>query len=196
MTREIAPQAQEVLSFWFEELEPKDWFMGGERVDNMLRERFLSLMGSVKSGACDFWSETLEGRRALIIVCDQFSRNIFRGTKESFALDEKARGLVAESLKKGGLFGEAENLSLSEKMFFFMPLMHSEDSTDQELSVKIFEAMGSEQSLKEAKQHYDIIARFGRYPHRNKALGRENTAEENEYLSASDTKLYGVESSK
>ena len=194
MASETPSQAKEILSFWFEELEPKDWFMGGDRVDNILKKRFSELMASVKSGSCDFWSETLKGRQALIIVCDQFSRNIFRGTKESFALDEKARGLVFEALEKGGIFGEAEDLSLHEKLFFFMPLMHSEELLDQELSLKIFTAIGNEESKKEAKQHYDIIFRFGRYPHRNKALGRESTPQESEYLSADGTKLYGVDS--
>jgi uncharacterized protein (DUF924 family) len=195
MTESVSKE--EVLEFWFETLESKDWFMGGDRVDEMLKSRFSGLMEEVTLGKCDGWSETLEGRLALILVCDQFSRNIFRGTERAFSYDEKARVLVHEVLSsakgQGYLLGEARVLETHHQLFFFMPLIHSELLSDQELSLKVFGSLGIESSLKEARNHYDLIERFGRYPHRNEVLGRESTKEEEAYLSHPSTNRYGVE---
>ena len=182
---------QEIVTFWFEELSPKDWFMGGREIDQLLRDRFLPLMASLADGAYDHWQDTLEGRLALILACDQFSRNIFRGEAKSFALDTKALGLVQYALKHFEK-GFDDVLSLPQKLFFYMPLMHSEKLADQELSLLLFAAIGGD-SYKEAEKHHDLIIRFGRFPHRNGVLGRKNTPDEQAYLQNPSTSNYGVE---
>lgn len=168
----------EVLRFWFEELTQQDWFAGGEELDKQIAARFsgrhAELSKAVPADAL------LDGEAALaaIIVLDQFSRNMFRGSAKAFAQDGLALALTHNALRSG--FDQA--MDNDHKQFLIMPLMHSEALPDQDLCVSLFAAMGSENSLKFAQEHRDTIARFGRFPHRNDVLGRKTSPDERAYL--------------
>ena len=129
-------------------------------------------------GDLDGWAESPKTALALILLLDQFPRNAFRDTREAFATDKKARALTRIMLERDYL----EDLDLTECIFSILPLEHSENASDQALSVELIGALGNENYLKYAKSHQAIIDRFGRFPHRNAILGRANTPEEEEYL--------------
>jgi uncharacterized protein (DUF924 family) len=169
---------QSVLKFWFEDSEPKDWFMKSDDFDEKVRQILGPLYEKAKTGHLDAWSQTPKGVVALCILLDQVPRNIFRGSPDSFATDGKALVLVKVALEKGF----EKDLDQDEKSFLLLPLEHSEDLADQERSVELFKIHGSESGYDYAIRHRDIVARFGRFPHRNAVLGRENTEEETELL--------------
>lgn len=177
---QLPPAAHEVLSFWFFDLEPRDWFGGGEAVDARIAARFSELLSEARAGHHDDWADSPRGLLALVIVLDQFSRNIHRAGSGAFAADAKALGLTKRALKRG----DEDRLSLDQRQFLLMPLMHSEDAADQEESVRRFAKLGKDAdvSLDFAHQHEAVIARFGRFPHRNAALGRASTPEETAWL--------------
>lgn len=163
-----------VLKFWFEELTPQDWFTGDPAVDEAIRSRFLDQCRAMLSASPEDHLGSPREALAAIIVLDQFTRNAFRGQAEAFAGDP-----VALAICHGALAREYDqSLSVDERKFLLMPLMHSEVSADQELSVKHFADLGDEESLKYAIDHRDVVARFGRFPHRNRALGRASTEAE------------------
>lgn len=180
--------ADHVLKFWFSELVPAQWFRGGDAVDEMIRSRFEPLLEEVRQGQHDDWAATPEGRLALILVLDQFPRNLYRGRPQAFAYDEKALGLALEGLAKK----DDESLGLHERAFFYLPLEHCEELEVQDRSVERYASLvlstPSEQReaarnyLDYAWQHYVIIKRFGRYPHRNEIFKRASTEEETEFL--------------
>ncbi|WP_052223376.1 DUF924 family protein [Novosphingobium malaysiense] len=163
-------QQRDVLDFWFRELTPKDWFEAGERNDPLVRERFGALLEQARSGALDHWAETPLGRLALIIVLDQFSRHIHRGSAEAFASDAKAQQLALEGIAAG----VDEQLAMSQRHFFYMPLMHAEDLAIQARSIERFEALRdyAEWILQFARDHRDEITEKGRFTGRDVALGR------------------------
>lgn len=184
-----------ILNYWFgdqnEEYpyeKSKIWFGGGSDVDREIRDRFEYLLFKAKNNELEHWKKTPRGRLALIILVDQFTRNIYRGTAEAFAFDFIAQELTLEGLAKG------EDLKLSpiERAFFYLPLEHSEEIALQKLSIAKFNTLedDSPQSLKTifesyadyALKHYEIIDKFGRFPHRNAILGRESTIDELEFL--------------
>ena len=171
-------QLQSVLDFWFTELTQEDWFKGGEEIDNTIKEQFANLHNQVAAG--EFWKERTKTRACLaeVIVLDQFSRNMFRGDANSFAFDGQALTIAQHAIATG----LNEELSNQEKMFLYMPFMHSESRVIHQAGEPLFESLGIEETIKYAKIHKDIIDQFGRYPHRNEVLGRENTPEETEYL--------------
>lgn len=171
------PGSEDVLHFW-RRAGGEKWFTADAGFDAEIAERFGALHKAAAAGRCDEWAETAPGALALIIVLDQFSRNIHRDSAEAFACDAKALGLAEEALERG--FDQQVEKSL--RGFFYMPFMHAEDRAAQARSVALFEALGGEEGLKYAEIHADIIARFGRFPHRNRALGRPMLAEEQEYL--------------
>lgn len=177
MTHSESP-LHEVLTFWFEELTPGDWFKGGEELDATIRERFSALHARV--AANEFWRQRIDSRMLLaeVIVLDQFSRQIYRDSAQAFAYDGQALAFAQQAITAGF---DVE-YSADEKQFLYLPFMHSESARIHEDALVFFEALGNEESLKFEKIHQDIIDRFGRYPHRNKALGRETTAEEADYL--------------
>ncbi|HZQ41074.1 MAG TPA: DUF924 family protein, partial [Rhizomicrobium sp.] len=162
------PAADSVLEFWFSELAPNQWFRGSKSLDEMIRARFGGLLDQGRRGELDDWAKTPLGRLALIIVLDQFSRNVFRGTPEAFAADEKARGLTLEGIAQGA---DTALSTSAQKIFFYMPLMHAEDGTLQALCTEKLAALGDDEiaqgSQKSAREHAAVIARFGRFPHRN-----------------------------
>ena len=186
-----------VLDFWFGPLVDDTvvanrqsglWWSKDPEVDADIRERFAELVLQAQSGALDDWLPEPRGRLALILLVDQFTRNIFRDSPEAFAGDAKARQWCRE-----GLACHADRqLRPIERVFFYLPLEHSEDAEDQQQSVTLFRELASQVSASQMKtfaffltfaiRHQDIIQRFGRFPHRNRILGREATAEEVVFL--------------
>lgn len=169
---------KEVLEFWFEEITPKDWYMGGEEMDKKITERFSGVHSDVAAGKYADTRASGYDYLAEVIVLDQFSRQIYRGDAKAFAWDDIALSLAKEAVEKGF----DKEFDDDEKQFLYMPYMHSESKEVHEEALKLFEALGNEENLKYEKIHKEIIDRFGRYPHRNKQLGRESTPEEIEYL--------------
>jgi uncharacterized protein (DUF924 family) len=163
----------DVLGFWFDELGEAHWFAKSEDIDGRIRARFLALHEYlVARGGV----EPATPRQALagVIVMDQFSRNMFRGTPRAFAADPAARRLASEAIARG--FDTAMNPA--ERMFLYLPFEHSEDAGDQARSVELFGSLGNEYWTRYAEAHKAIIDRFGRFPHRNAVLGRTSTPEE------------------
>jgi len=167
-----------VLDFWFEEIDPSYWFKKDEQFDAHLKRRFALVYRDVLAGLSASWRSYPEGRLAEIIVLDQFSRNMFRETPQSFSADELALHLARECVR----VGDDQKLSTIQSAFVYMPYMHSENPAIHVEAVKLFSQEGLEENLKFELMHKEIIDRFGRYPHRNKILGRTSTQEEIEFL--------------
>jgi uncharacterized protein (DUF924 family) len=168
---------QDILSFWFAPGQDARWFAQDAQFDAGVRRRFFATYELARAGKLDAWRDTPQSLLALIIVLDQFSRNMFRGTAQAFDMDEKARALTLEGIEKGF----PAHLRGAELDFFYMPLLHSERLSDHDLLA----AQGRGED-KYARHYRDVIARFGRFPRRNRALGRVSTPEELAYLAASD----------
>mgnify|MGYP000848083764 CR=1 FL=1 len=168
----------EVLRFWFEELTPEQWFAGGEELDQRIKERFSDIHAQVAAG--EFWQYRTEPHSYLaeVIVLDQFSRQMFRGSAHAFAYDHMALALSQHAIAAGF----DQKLDQAERQFLYMPFMHSESKLIHAAAVSLFESLGEPEVLKYEHIHKDIIDQFGRYPHRNETLGRESTAEETDYL--------------
>ena len=164
---------EEVLRFWFAELREADWWAKSERVDATIRARFLDLHARLVA-ADGGVSSAARPALAAVIVLDQFSRNMFRGTPRAFAADPIARRLARDAVA-GGFDAE---LQPQERLFLYLPFEHSEDRADQALSVELIARLGREDWTHYALAHQSVVDRFGRFPHRNAVLGRESTAEE------------------
>jgi uncharacterized protein (DUF924 family) len=171
---------QDVLHFWFVESQPSQWFQKNDAFDKQIRDRFSMIVDMARDGLCDGWAVDAEGALALCIVLDQFPRNIFRNSAEAFASDEKALNIAKRAIRNG--FDQV--LPPIKRRFIYLPFEHSEAMEDQDRSVALFETMRDEDPVgyEYALRHRDVIARFGRFPHRNSALGRASTAEEVAYL--------------
>ncbi len=169
---------EDVLSFWFDELGPEEWFEGSPELDETIRTRFGDLYESLTSGVPDEVLDEPRGALAAVILFDQFPRNMYRGTARAFVTDDVAVGIARKAVEKGF----DNSLPPEQRQFLYMPFQHSEVSADQEHSVMLFKALGNEEGLRYAIEHRDIIDRFGRFPHRNRALGRESTADELAFL--------------
>ena len=169
----------QVLLFWFETLRPEDWYRSNQGIDDLVRDKLGDLHNEAVRGTLDHWQETPAGALALIILFDQVPRNIHRGTARAFATDEKALAVLEKALANR-LDGE---LTPEKRVFLYLPLMHSEDKSNQERSVALLRKLGKESNLDYASRHREIVLRFGRFPHRNAILGRKSTPEEEEYLS-------------
>ena len=169
---------QSVLKFWFEELSSSDWWKKSDEIDNRIRNRFSDLHRQATRCELFEWRITPEGRLAEIILLDQFSRNIFRDTRYAFAFDTLALVLSQEAVASGA----DKKLTTAQRSFLYMPYMHSESEEVHKMAVILFSQKGLEYNLDFELKHKAIIDRFGRYPHRNKILGRESTAEEVEFL--------------
>lgn len=167
----------DITGFW-RAAGPKRWFAKNPNFDAAIQLKFEPVHYMAALGRHDKWMESAEGSLALLILLDQFPRNLWRGTGHAFATDGKARAVAKTAI------GEGFDAQLEPALapFFYMPLMHSEDLGDQEQCVVLCEALGAKQTLDYAKLHRDIIARFGRFPHRNPVLGRQTTAEEQAFL--------------
>ncbi len=163
----------EVLRYWFEELTDAHWFAEGRAVDDQIRARFLALHQQLAAGHITA-APTPRELLAAIIVLDQFSRNLFRGTPRAYAADALARRLADTALGQGVDLDMVE----AQKQFLYMPFQHSEDRQDQVRSLALFEKLGHESWTRFARAHKSIIDRFGRFPHRNAILGRQSSAAE------------------
>jgi uncharacterized protein (DUF924 family) len=170
------PKAAEVLQFWFED-HPKDWFAKNPGFDAAVRSRFIDLHAAAAIGRLAHWADAARSCLALVIVLDQFPRNMFRGEARAFATDAPARAAARVILQRG--WDKAMNQP--ERLFAYLPFEHSESLADQDRSVELMQDFDAEQ-LRYAVRHREIIERFGRFPHRNGILGRESTAAEIEFL--------------
>jgi uncharacterized protein (DUF924 family) len=171
--------AEEVLEFWFAgdpATHRKEWFEKSADFDASCA-RFSDALRDAKRGAFDQWAETPRGALALIVLLDQFSRNLHRNSPEAFAADCQAREIARGTI--------ARNFDLAlgpvERMFIYLPFEHSEDLADQDSAVRLYTPLG-EEMVRYAEDHRVVIRRFGRFPHRNAALGRTSTPEELDYL--------------
>ncbi|HEY1415737.1 MAG TPA: DUF924 family protein [Caulobacteraceae bacterium] len=183
-----------ILDFWFQELAPRHWFLGSKKLDAEVRRRFSAWVAAALKGDLDAWAEAPRGRLALVLLLDQFTRNIHHGSPGAFAGDAKAQALVVE-----GLAARMDMpLNLAERHFFYMPLVHAEDPKLQALSMKKFAAYLREARsvVKHQEDHAAVIARFGRFPTRNAALGRASTPEEAAFLSELERKAMSNKRSK
>ncbi len=167
-----------VIDFWFDEIKPEQWWQKDAEIDQVIRRRFGTLHSAAVHCELVGWRDHALGRLAEIIVLDQFSRNIYRDEKESFSYDNQALALAQEATVHH--IGQA--LSMTQKTFIYMPYMHSESSLIHQLAIQLFSEPGLESNLEFELQHKAIIDRFGRYPHRNKILGRVSTEEELVFL--------------
>jgi len=175
----MTDKSKEVLEFWFEELDPKQWFNSTEELDQKIYRRFGELHDAAAKGELESWRVTPEGSLAEIILLDQFSRNIYRGKPDAFANDLAALVLAQEAIRKGF----HSKLETFKRSFIYMPFMHSESIIIHKKALRLFNEPGLEDNFDYEIKHKNIIERFGRYPHRNKILGRDSTAEEIEFLS-------------
>ncbi|NMF97476.2 DUF924 domain-containing protein [Aromatoleum toluolicum] len=169
---------QTILDFWFDEVSPAQWWKKDAAFDRMVAERFGDMYAQAARGELFEWRGTAAGRLAEVIVLDQFSRNLFRDSAAAFACDGMALVLAQEAIAAGA----EQALRPVERSFLYMPFMHSESLCIHEVAVQLFERNGIPDNLDFELRHKAIIERFGRYPHRNAALGRESTPEEVEFL--------------
>lgn len=168
----------EVLKFWFEEIDPSQWWKKDDAFDKAIIKRFADIHAMASRCELFCWRTDARGRLAEIIVLDQFSRNMFRGSPLSFAQDPLALALAQEAIS----IRADKALSPAERSFLYMPFMHSESLKMHEVAMDLLRNNGIQSSLDFEIRHKQIIERFGRYPHRNNILGRESTAEEIEFL--------------
>lgn len=171
---------QKVIAFWFEELSPSQWFKKDPELDAEIRNRFGETYERVVRGETASWREIPKGRLAEVLVLDQFSRNMFRGEAKAFAADPLALRLAKEAIRSG----DDKTLPKRMRHFLYMPFMHSESRADHRQALWLFFSLLPEgwRALLFEWKHWRIIARFGRYPHRNAVLGRESTPEEKVFL--------------
>jgi uncharacterized protein (DUF924 family) len=171
------PSPAEVVAFW-RDAGPKKWFEKDDAFDDEIRRRFLKAHEAAAAGRLSAWEASAVGALALLILLDQFPRNMFRGSARAFATDPMARAITAGALVRG-----FDSLVPAEmRGFFYLPFEHSEDLADQERGLALYKAAGDADGLKWAGIHADIIRRFGRFPHRNAALSRVTTPEEQKFL--------------
>lgn len=173
---------REIIDFWFSEDVSKLWFNSTPAFDRLLADRYQALWQRAHDGELDDWMETPEGSLALVILLDQFPLNMFRGRAQSFATEAQSRAVARQAIDRGF----DRQLPIEQKAFLYLPFMHSESLADQELGLQLFAEPGLESNLRFARHHRDIIRKFGRFPHRNAILERENTAAEIEYLNSSE----------
>ena len=177
MTVPVAPV--DIVSFW-RDAGPDKWFAQDASFDATIRSRFLPAYEAAASGALAAWEDGATGALALLLLLDQFSRNMFRGNARAFATDALARAVADRALIRG--FDQATDPAL--RPFFYLPLMHSEALADQDRCVRLYEVLGDAALLRYATEHRDVVRQFGRFPHRNRALGRETTPVEQAFLDA------------
>lgn len=168
----------EVLTFWFDEVGPEKWFKSGPELDEEIRRRFSKLHARLASAPLTGAMASARGSLAAVILFDQLPRNMYRGTAAAFATDDLAKYIARKALEKKF----DEQLSPSERQFLYLPFQHSEIMADQERSVMLYKELGEAEPLRYAIEHRDIVERFGRFPHRNRALGRDTTPDENTFL--------------
>jgi uncharacterized protein (DUF924 family) len=184
-----SPSIRDVLDFWFLPLadpahgkQREIWWEPPTEFDDEVRDRFATALDRAVEGAFDGWRQSPDGALALILLCDQFPRHIHRKTARAYAGDAKA--LETARLAIARSYPGAFNLTM--RLFFYMPFQHSESLVDQEMGCALFAAFDDAETMKHAREHRDVIARFGRFPHRNHVLGRASTEEELDYLTTAN----------
>lgn len=202
ITTAIQPPEQVLLTWFADEAtgrldlpQGKRWFRGGDALDKELKARFSSTIEAAASGQLDHWLQEPDSTLALIVLLDQFTRNIHRGTAAAFAYDAQALAACEHALDHG----YDKSLPLTQRVFMYLPLEHDESMKSQERSVALYQQLVNEapedrqefarNTLDYAQQHYQIIEQFGRYPYRNAVLGRTNTPEEAQWLSEQNTRF-------
>jgi len=175
---------RDILDFWFQETKPAQWFQQNEAFDDRIRTRFGPDYDLAAKGIFNGWRDDADGCLALVVLTDQFPRNMFRGRSRAFDTDAQACGVTVHALEKH--FDRM--LGTDQRAFLYLPLSHSEALLDQDRAVTLFATLKDKNPVyfEHAVRHRDLIVRFGRFPTRNKALGRENTAEETAYLMEQD----------
>ncbi len=168
-----------VLTFWFDELEPKQWWQKDGEVDQKIIDRFSALHQRACLGELYLWRKTTAGRLAEIIILDQFSRNMFRESPRAFAQDAQALTLAQEAIAAGS----EQSLNAVQRSFLYMPFMHSESLAIHAVAKELFERNGIGSNIEYEIKHQQVIEQFGRYPHRNAVLDRESSPEELTFLS-------------
>lgn len=168
----------DILDFWFAESTKPKWFNGGVAFDDEVRTRFAAVYAAAARGAYADWGKEAQSALALVIVLDQFPRNMFRNSAQAFATDDQALKVAGAAIDAGFDARFDAGLADEARHFLYMPFMHAEDLAAQDRGVALFESLGDAGTLAFMKQHRDIVAWFGRFPHRNAVLGRENTAGE------------------
>ena len=186
-------RAKTILDFWFIQTSQKEKFVYNKTFDKKIRDNFLDDYQKAIKNEYDYWQDNPTECLALIILLDQFSRNLFRNNPRAFAMDNKARQVANHTIDKG----YCEKLTNDQLIFIFLPLMHSEELTDQLYCGKLIDAyLKNHRSYKESKKfsqlHYNIISKFGRFPYRNKVLRRKNTIKENEYLKSTHYDFFNI----
>src|SRR5580700_5506280 len=175
MTAAVTPA--DIVTFWLE-AGPDQWFTLDDAFDRAVRSRFLAVHEAAAAGQRADWQETREGALALVLLLDQFPRNMFRGEARAFATDAMARAVADGALARG--FDQATDTTM--RPFFYLPFMHSEALADQDRCVRLYEALDDAEQLRYAREHRDVIKKFGRFPHRNRVLGRSTTQAERKFL--------------
>jgi uncharacterized protein (DUF924 family) len=170
--------AEAVIAFWFVPGGDARWFAADPAFDEEIRSRFGALVEQALAGDLADWTASARGALALCLVLDQFPRNIWRGSPRAFSCDAMARSVARDAIAAG----HDRELPPDQRAFLYLPLEHSEDLADQDACVALLRALGDSRLLDYAQRHRDIVARFGRFPHRNAVLGRTSTAEESEFL--------------
>jgi len=170
----------QVLDYWLGEVGPEGWYAGGEALDADIRDRWLDLWQAAHDGGLDHWAEGPAGALALLVLTDQFSRNMFRGEGKAFSTDPLARAVARKAVAAGWDL----EVPAPERQFFYLPFEHSEDPADQAMAVELIadRLPEADETLLHARAHQAIIARFGRFPFRNAALGRESSPEETAFM--------------
>lgn len=186
---------QDILKFWFQETDSeklgttmKRWFDPDKKFDNEIKSKFSDTVEDALNGKLEDWTSTIDGSLALILIYDQFTRNIHRNSGTAYTGDRRALAISKNIIS----LGYDKDLPLLQRLFLYMPFMHTEDKSAQKQSVELYTELANDapsevkkyfkDSLDFAKKHKEIIDTFGRFPHRNKDLGRESTKEENEFL--------------
>lgn len=191
-------RADEILDYWFAPPESPEhgsqrefWFGGGPKIDDDIQTRFLALYEQAATGAFDHWKDDRRACLALILLFDQFPRNMFRDTPRAFATDPRALALAKHAVAAG--FDRAS--SVVESQFFYLPFEHSENLEDQRRAVELFRAQPDHDKKEDhigfAERHMEVIGRFGRFPHRNEFLARESLPEEIKFLAENADYIFG-----
>jgi len=168
----------DVLTFWFNELTPAQWWQKDDKLDKTIREKFQKIHHQASQCELYQWRNSAKGRLAEIIILDQFSRNIFRDTAKAFSQDPLALSLAQQAISVGA----DKELDAVERGFLYMPFMHSESLLIHQQACLLFKANGNESNYQFELKHFEIIKNFGRYPHRNIILNRKSSREEVEFL--------------
>ena len=180
MSEHTAPAQQsaaDVLAFWLAAGHER-WFAHDEAFDTAIRDRFAAIYKDAAAGLLNAWENSPEGALAFVIVLDQFPRNMFRGDPRAFSSDAQALEVARRALARGA----DKRIEAPLLQFLYLPFMHSEDLADQSRCVDLFRTTADTENLRYAEEHADIIRRFGRFPHRNRVLGRTTTPEEQAFL--------------